>query len=236
MKKNIVIIILAVIVIVLTIAFALFAIKNKHYKNILSQDEVENVLFNQPISKERDGEYRIGIKCKDNGDFHAELTVYQAKDGKYEVIFKCPAVIGKNGAGKQSEGDVKTPLGSWTVGEAYGINEDPGSKIKYTKVTEDMYWCATGNNGKKYNTLIYKSDNPDLDYSEDEHLIDYPIVYNYLLDLGYNQAGAPYAGNAIFLHCWRGEDSPTGGCVGISEENMIKVLTTIDAGTAVTIY
>ena len=80
-----------------------------------------------------------------------------------------------------------------------------------SKVTDDMYWCATGSNSKNYNKLIYKSDNPDADYSEDEHLIDYPIVYNYLLDLGYNLGGAPYAGNAIFLHCWRGEDSPTGG-------------------------
>ena len=99
-----------------------------------------------------------------------------------------------------------------------------------------MYWCATGNNGKKYNTLIYRSEDPNADYSEDEHLIDYPVVYNYLLDLGYNKAGAPYAGNAIFLHCWRGKDTPTGGCVGISEESMIKVLQTITPGTIVTIY
>ena len=38
-----------------------------------------------------------------------------------------------------------------------------------------MYWCATGANSKKYNTLIYRSDDPDADYSEDEHLMDYPI-------------------------------------------------------------
>ena len=87
-----------------------------------------------------------------------------------------------------------------------------------------MYWCATGSNGLKYNTLIYKSDDPTADYSEDEHLIDYPVVYNYLLYLGYNAPGAPYAGNAIFLHCWRGPDSPTGGCVGVAEESMVKIL------------
>jgi len=208
----------------------------KLYKNIISQEEVEKTLFEQPISTSRNGEYRIGIKCATDGDFHAELSIYRAEDGKYNKVFSCPAVVGKNGPGKQSEGDTKTPLGTWTVGEAYGINDDPGSKIKYTKVTDDMYWCATGSNSKNYNTLIYKSDNPDADYSEDEHLIEYPTVYNYLLDLGYNKACAPYAGNAIFLHCWRGEDSPTGGCVGIAEENMIKVLQTITPGTSVTIY
>ena len=238
-KSTIFIIILIIIVLALIGSLVYVLVKNSHfkmYKNIISQEEVEKTLFGQPISKERNGEYRIGIKTAINGDFHAELTIYEAKDGKYESIFKCPAVVGKNGPGKQSEGDTKTPLGTWKIGEAYGINKDPGSKIKYTKVTDDMYWCATGSNSKKYNQLIYKSENPNADYSEDEHLIDYPGVYNYLLDLGYNAACAPYAGNAIFLHCWRGPDSPTGGCVGIAEENMVKVLQTITPGTSVTIY
>lgn len=238
-NKNLSIIILGIAVLVLIGVLVYVLVNNSHYKkykNIISQEKVEETLFRQPISASRNGEYRMGIKCSDNGDFHATLTVYQAKDGKYIEVFSCPAVVGKNGPGKQSEGDTKTPLGTWTVGEAYGINDDPGSIIKYTKVTEDMYWCATGSNENNYNKLIYKSQNPDADYSEDEHLIDYPVVYNYLLDLGYNKACAPYAGNAIFLHCWRGENSPTGGCVGISEENMVKVLKTITPGTSVTIY
>lgn len=240
MKKSTLLIILLVLIIVILLGGLIYVLVNnshyKRYKNIISQEEVEKTLYGQPISKERNGEFRIGIKTAINGDFHAELTIYEAKDGKYESVFTCPAVVGKNGPGKQSEGDTKTPLGTWTIGEAYGIKDNPGSKIKYTKVTEDMYWCATGSNSKKYNKLIYKSENPDADYSEDEHLIDYPVVYNYLLDLGYNAACAPYAGNAIFLHCWRGENSPTGGCVGISEENMVKVLQTITPGTSVTIY
>ncbi|MBR2590737.1 MAG: hypothetical protein IKE65_07425, partial [Clostridia bacterium] len=185
----------------------------KLYQNIISQEEVENTLFGQPISPERNGEYRIGVKTATDGDYHAQLTIYQAVDGQYKNIFSCDALIGKNGPGKQSEGDTKTPLGTWTIGEAYGIADDPGSLLPYTKITDDMYWCATGSNGKKYNTLLYKSQDPDNDYSEDEHLIEYPIRYKYLLDLGYNQACAPYAGNAIFLHCWKDPDTPTGGCV-----------------------
>ena len=192
---TVVCILLCAAVVLLTVN--LIGIKNeqsnyKRYKNIISQEEVEDTLFGQPISTERDGEYRIGIKTAIDGDFHAELTIYKAENGKYVPVFNCPAVVGKNGPGKQSEGDTKTPLGTWTIGEAYGINDDPGSLVPYTKVTEKMYWCATGSNGKKYNTLIYRSENPNADYSEDEHLIDYPTVYNYLLDLGYNKAGAPF--------------------------------------------
>ena len=66
--------------------------------------------------------------------------------------------------------------------------------------------------------------------------MDYPIRYKYILDLGYNKAGAPYAGNAIFLHCWKDENYPTGGCVAISDESMEKVLQTVTPGTSVTIY
>lgn len=206
------------------------------YKKVFSQEEIEQILFGQLISTERNGEYRIGVKCPIDGDFHAELTVYIAKDGKYEEVFSCPAVIGKNGAGKQAEGDGKTPLGTWEIGEAYGIKDDPESRIPYTKITDEMYWCATGSNSDKYNTLIIDSGKDEETHKEDEHLIDYEVYYNYLLDLGYNKAGAPYAGNALFLHCWKDENRPTGGCVAISEENMIKVLQTVTPGTSVTIY
>ncbi|MBQ6380687.1 MAG: L,D-transpeptidase family protein [Clostridia bacterium] len=238
-KAKIIIAILAVAVVGL--AAALIGVKVherqfKLYKNIISQEEVEQTLFGQPISKERDGEYRIGIKTAVDGDYHAELSIYQAKGGKYEKVFNCAALVGKNGPGKQSEGDTKTPLGTWEIGEAYGIAENPGSLLPYTKITDDMYWCATGSNGKKYNTLLRKGDDPDNDYSEDEHLMDYPIRYKYLLDLGYNKAGAPYAGNAIFLHCWKDPDTPTGGCVAVSEEDMVTILKTVTPGTTATIY
>ena len=206
-------------------------------KNICTQDEYEKTLFGQSISEERNGEMILGIKC--THDSYAELTIYEAKDGKYISIFSCSAMIGKNGPVKHAEGDTKTPLGTWTIGEAYGIADDPGSNIPYTKITDDMYWCATGSNGTKYNTLLYKSDDPDNDYSEDEHLIDYPIRYKYLLDLGYNKSGIPYVGNAIFLHCWKEENGspiPTGGCIAVSEENMVTILKTLKPGTAVTIY
>ena len=92
--------------------------------NICTQDEYENILFGQPISTERNGEIRLGIKC--TYDIHAILTIYEAKDGKYVPIFTCPAVIGKNGPGKHAEGDTKTPLGTWVIGEAYGIKESIG--------------------------------------------------------------------------------------------------------------
>ena len=208
----------------------------KRYKNILTQDQVEQTLFGQPVSAQRNGEYRIGVKTADDGDWHAVLTLYQVQEGRYVPLLVCPAVIGRNGAGKQAEGDGKTPLGTWQVGQAYGILEDPGCTLPYTRITEDLYWCATGANGLWYNRLISAADDPEGDRSEDEHLIDFGPCYHYLLDLGYNAAGVPYAGNAIFLHCWASPDGPTSGCVAIAESDLEQILTAITPGTTITIY
>ena len=181
----------------------------------------------------RDGEFRIGIKCVEG--IHAELTVYRAENGRYQEVLQCPAVIGMNGPCKQASGDNRTPLGTWTVGAAFGIKEDPGSVIPYTQVTEDHYWRGDGGS-PKYNTMVRRSEFPDEDYSDDEHIIEYGSVYNYILDMGFNKPCAPYVGSALFLHCWRGPNQGTHGCVAVAEENMVKILQTITPGTSITIY
>ena len=203
------------------------------YQKIFSQDEVEATLFGSPISPERDGEQRIGIKCL--GGIKAELTAYEARGGRYETLFRCPAVIGMNGPCTQCVGDCRTPLGTWTIGNAYGINEDPGSFIPYEQIDDDMYWRGAGGDAT-FNTLVRKSDAPDLDYSDDEHLIEYTVPYRYLIDMGFNSACAPYVGSALFLHVWQGENHGTHGCVGVAEENMVKILQTIKPGATITIY
>ncbi|MDO5308934.1 MAG: hypothetical protein Q4G03_05515, partial [Planctomycetia bacterium] len=131
------------------------------------RDAIEAKLFGRAISVERNGQFRIGVKCR--GGIYADLTVYCAKDGRYEKLFTCPAVIGRDGYGLAMEGIARTPLGTFKVGKAYGIKEDPGSKIPYAQITEDMYWCGDSKS-PKYNTLVYHSDNPEADHSEDEHL------------------------------------------------------------------
>lgn len=67
----------------------------KVYRSVFTQDEVEQSLFGQPVSAERSGEYRIGIRIDDGSDYHAVLSVYRAMDGKYVKVYTCPALIGK---------------------------------------------------------------------------------------------------------------------------------------------
>jgi len=174
----------------------------------------------QPISKERNGEMRLGIKC--THDSYAELTIYEAKDEKYVSIFSCTAMIGKNGPVKHAEGDTKTPLGTWIIGEAYGIADDPGSKMPYLKVNNSIWWNCDSNS-KEYNSMVntdyYKE---EFSHKDSEHIIDYTKAYAYAMNINYNAERKGGKGCAIFLHCFTDNDF-TEGCVAIPEKEMKKV-------------
>ncbi len=213
--------------------FLFFMLMSVNVTFAASQDHIEWMLFSNPVPQEYNGEYRIGVRTSGTS---CELTLYQIRNGYHEKIFSCPGNIGRNGAGKAVAGDEKTPLGIFTIGNAYGIKDDPGSKIPYEKITADLYWRGDSTQSD-YNSLGRASKLPrGTDFSNDEHLINYEGVYNYLIDFGYNPERIPYAGSALFLHCWYGPGIGTGGCVAIAEENMIRILQTITPGTKMIIY
>ena len=172
-----------------------------------------------------DGTHHIKVVCSGTT---CKYQVYRIENGVYKAKLGTSGFVGRNGAGKTREGDGKTPLGTFVVGKAYGIADDPGSVIPYTKVTNDMYWCGRSNS-PYYNTLI----NAAKSGPGDEHLIEYTQAYRYLLDIGYNTACTPGLGSAIFLHCSRNQ--PTAGCVSIPEDYMVRTLRMIGKGTKITI-
>lgn len=151
----------------------------------------------------------------------------------YRGVFHCkavfPAVLGRGGMGKKEEGDEKTPVGLFSVSDAYGIKDNPGCKIAYHRITEQMYWC-TDIHAKEYNRLVYSKEEKIVG----EHLSEYVPEYHYLLDIGYNKAGIPALGSGIFLHC-RGRKNDTSGCIAIEELQMRILLQWIPAGTKILI-
>ncbi|MBR2208509.1 MAG: L,D-transpeptidase family protein [Synergistaceae bacterium] len=143
-------------------------------------------------------------------------------DGEWNEIISCPAYIGKKGWGKTREGDLKTPRGVFHFTMAFGINDDPGCEIGYTKVDETHYWVGDSNS-EKYNQFVSTRDYKNFNQKDSEHIIDYDLAYKYCLNISYNENGTPGKGSAIFLHCYT-KNKFTGGCVAIPEEKMIEVL------------
>ena len=154
-------------------------------------------------------------------------------DGSWQVLVSAPALIGRNGLGKTRVGDMKTPQGVYTLGFAFGINEDPGCILPYHQVTEYDYW--SGDQRYHYNEMADIRDFPALDTEACEHLIDMEPSYHYCLNIGYNPEGVPDAGAALFLHCRNPEKEYTAGCVAIPEEDMLTVMRSIRAGCVIVI-
>ena len=154
-------------------------------------------------------------------------------DGNWKMIMSTPGYIGKSGLGKTKEGDGKTPVGTFHFNKAFGIADDPGCAISYTKVDNDTYW--SGDNDIKYNQMVSLKDYPGLNTADSEHIVDYQYEYQYCLNISYNEEGQAGAGSAIFLHCLGDRKPRTGGCVAIPEEQMYFVMRHVDPGCVVVI-
>ena len=168
------------------------------------------------------------VKCA--GGSSAQLFLYEKSAGQWNKRLSCPAFIGQNGLGKKEEGDRKTPAGIFDLPVAFGIKNDPGSKVPYIKVNNNLYWCG---DEKHYNQMIDITQMPH--NCQGEHLIDCAPEYNYAMFISYNQEGIFGKGSAIFLHC-TGKNSYTAGCVAVAEEHMKTILQTAAPGAKICIY
>ncbi len=152
--------------------------------------------------------------------------------GVWQETQQCKAFLGKNGIDKVKEGDKRTPTGDYGMLMAFGAKDDPGSLIPYTKLTETMYLCG---DKEYYNQFIDVSKVKHTCSNNSEHLIRYIPQYNYALIFDYNKENVFGKGSAIFLHCV-GSYPYTLGCVSVTEENMIKILKTVDKNARICIY
>lgn len=179
---------------------------------------------------ENNGKVRQLVFVKYTGGSSAEVCMYNKTAAGWNCILKCFGYVGQNGIGKQKEGDRKTPTGTFSLTQAYGIKADPGAKMSYVKVNRYLYWCG---DSQYYNQLIDVREKPHTCHGE--HLIDYVPQYNYGMFLDYNKKCVYKKGSAIFLHC-TGSKKYTGGCVAVSEKNMIKIIQNAEAGAKICIY
>lgn len=154
----------------------------------------------------------------------ARVSLHQrGEDGSWGCLLETEGCIGKNGLGKQAEGDGRTPVGAFTFNRAFGIARDPGCAIPYVQVNGNHYWSGDQRPGMHYNELVNLEELPDLDRESSEHIEDFWDQYQYCLNISYNEKGVPGKGSAIFLHC-QGEHPYTLGCVAIPEKQMKQVL------------
>lgn len=157
------------------------------------------------------------------------LYLYEKQNGTWrKVLANIRVVVGKNGFGKQKEGDGKTPAGVYPLGTAFGTAKKPaGLKIPYRQTTAYDYWVDDPTS-KDYNRWIYYRGNPHRRWKSFERLT-HPL-YKYAVVVRYNDSPIVKGkGSAIFLHIWPRPSSYTLGCIAMAEKDLLSVIKRLDA-------
>lgn len=162
------------------------------------------------------------------------LTWYcRGEDGLLRPVLSVRATNGQNGISEEKvEGDRKTPAGVYHFSMAFGAKEDPGALLPYHQIRLGDYYVNDGNS-RYYNRLVNDRE-VEKDWASAEDLMQEVPQYNYGLVLDYNSECIPGKGSAIFLHCPKAvDDGQTGGCISIPEEEVKKLLCSVDKDTKI---
>ena len=153
-------------------------------------------------------------------------TMREENGADWELVLETEAIIGKNGLGKTKEGDGKTPIGVFLFVEAFGILENPGTNMDYTKVDISHYWVD--DSGSNYYNKFVSVNEIQPDWASAEHIVEYGESYRYVLATSYNVERIPGKGSAVFLHCTSEESEATAGCIAVPEVYMREIMRRID--------
>jgi L,D-peptidoglycan transpeptidase YkuD (ErfK/YbiS/YcfS/YnhG family) len=140
--------------------------------------------------------------------------------------FKFRCSLGKNGiSNKKKEGDGRTPRGTFKLTKLF-YREDKikniRGKIKRVKIKKNMGWCDDPKS-RFYNKLVklpckfsyeklYRKDN----------------IYNIVVVLDYNlNPIIKNKGSAIFIHVAKKNYKTTQGCLGLKQNDLIKLISII---------
>jgi len=139
--------------------------------------------------------------------------------------FKVNCALGKNGsiaAKDKTEGDAKTPLGTYPFRRIYYRADripKPSCFLPSTVIESDMGWCDDIDD-PAYNLpviLPYKAGAESL-YRDNN-------VYNIVVTIGHNDNPVTKGkGSAIFIHIARDDFSYTMGCIALKYKDLISFL------------
>ena len=147
--------------------------------------------------------------------------------------FKFRCCIGKNNFSKKKiEGDKKTPIGIFGLGDLYYRADrfkKPFTSLKIHKINKNIAWCNDVNH-KKYNKLI--KINKKIRH---EKLFRKDYKYDFILPIKYNyHEVVPMKGSAIFIHLTKNYQ-PTAGCIGLSKKDFLILIKLINKNTKIKI-
>ena len=164
------------------------------------------------------------------------MTIFLKNKDTLEINdFSLKCCVGKKGLVKnKTEGDHKTPIGSFKIEHLY-FREDkiekPETSLKCIKIKDNMGWCDDVNYGGKYNKLIKinsRIKHEKLFRNDDKYDLLIPIKYNF-------ENIKPGKGSCIFIHLTKNY-LPTAGCIALKKKDFLIMLKIIKKNTKIKIY
>ncbi len=170
------------------------------------------------------------------GGSSAKMDVYQRGAAGWQPIgVGIPAFIGAKGMAPQThDGQMKTPMGVFTLDFAFGTAPSPGGGLPYVQVGPDHWWDGDMKS-PTYNTMqVCKKDQCrfDTSLSAGTENLDIP-QYKHAVVMGVNKARVPGNGGAFFVHSTGG--GPTAGCVAIDDGTLVEVMRWLRPGALIAI-
>jgi L,D-peptidoglycan transpeptidase YkuD (ErfK/YbiS/YcfS/YnhG family) len=154
-----------------------------------------------------------------------QVIALEKKNDRWQGPFlPMEGMIGRKGfasPGEKREGDGRTPSGIFPLGTVFGYEPSFPTMMPYRQVTTDDLW-VDDIHAADYNRLVQRGSTRASSFEvmkRDDDLYKYGIVVEYNTDpviKGY--------GSAIFFHLWRGRETPTEGCIALSEEDLMRIL------------
>ncbi len=124
-------------------------------------------------------------------------------------------------AAHPSEGLSATPIGGFTLTQAFGSAGDPGTGLPYFQIGPADWWVSDVDS-PLYNTH-QRCLSCSFDTAHSENLYTAGYVYSYAVVIDYNRFLVTRgAGSAFFLHVTDG--SATAGCVSIPQSDLVSIM------------
>ena len=147
-----------------------------------------------------------------------------------EFTFRC--CIGKKGTTKKKiEGDKKTPVGIFSLGNLYYRKDrhiKPLTKLKCIPIKKNMGWCDDIKNKKYYNKLIKTNKKV-----RHEKLFRKDKKYDFFIPIKYNtEKPKTPKGSAIFIHLTN-NFKPTSGCIALERKDFLILVKLINKKTKI---
>jgi len=166
----------------------------------------------------------ITVVAPSPGSTTAQLSAWQAGPGGWSrVAGPVPAHLGAAGIGTASEYTSRTPAGTFTLTEGFGLQPNPGTALPYRQVDQADWWVSDVNSASYNSYLRCSPGTCPFNEAAGENLGRAGWVYDHALVIDYNRWPARAgAGSAFFLHVTNG--AATAGCVAIDDGTLTAIM------------